>query len=88
MYLQESNSAAAALNDSSATIMVNLQLMDFVDEGLRLPEGMTCVCPASFTCSYLGTVVAKCSMSFTIILSTPEFVLLPHSSPFEQSFFS
>ncbi|VDL76762.1 unnamed protein product [Nippostrongylus brasiliensis] len=38
---------------------------------MALPNGYTCVCPSSFTCSYLNTA-PSCYFSFTFIVSAPD----------------
>uniref|UniRef100_A0A0R3RZI2 Transmembrane domain-containing protein n=1 Tax=Elaeophora elaphi TaxID=1147741 RepID=A0A0R3RZI2_9BILA len=62
-YNHESVNASEMSN-----VMVQIQLIDYINQGLRLPKGQTCVCPSEFSCSYLGTSVPRCYMSFTVIL--------------------
>lgn len=69
--LQDYNSESTNLSET-ANVMVQIQLIDYVNQGLRLPKGQTCVCPNEFSCSYLGTSVPRCYMSFTVILLSPE----------------
>ncbi|KHN88060.1 hypothetical protein Tcan_08914 [Toxocara canis] len=57
--------------DSATAVKVEVKLKSYVDQGLRLPGGMTCSCPSGFQCSYLGTTEARCYMSFTVIISSP-----------------
>lgn len=67
-YNSESTNASEATN-----VIVQIQLIDYIDQGLRLPNGQTCVCPNEFSCSYLGASVPRCYMSFTVILLSPEW---------------
>ncbi|VDK61882.1 unnamed protein product [Onchocerca ochengi] len=66
-YNSESTNASEATN-----VIVQIQLIDYIDQGLRLPNGQTCVCPNEFSCSYLGASVPRCYMSFTVILLSPD----------------
>uniref|UniRef100_A0A915PMI2 Uncharacterized protein n=1 Tax=Setaria digitata TaxID=48799 RepID=A0A915PMI2_9BILA len=59
-------------SSEKANVMLQIQLMDYVNQGLQLPKGQTCVCPSGFSCSYLGTFVPRCFMSFTVILLSPD----------------
>ncbi|VDN05721.1 unnamed protein product [Thelazia callipaeda] len=52
--------------------MVQVQLIDYFNRDLQLPNGQTCVCPSGFSCNYLGTFVPRCFMSFTVILSSQD----------------
>ncbi|VDO59016.1 unnamed protein product, partial [Onchocerca flexuosa] len=60
-YNSESTNASETTN-----VIVQIQLIDYIDQDLRLPHGQTCVCPDEFSCSYLGTSVPRCYMSFTV----------------------
>ncbi|VDK72050.1 unnamed protein product [Litomosoides sigmodontis] len=55
-----------------ANLVVQVQLIDYINQGLQLPNGQTCVCPSGFSCSYLGTSIPRCYMSFTVILLSPD----------------
>uniref|UniRef100_A0A0M3I0F8 LAM_G_DOMAIN domain-containing protein n=1 Tax=Ascaris lumbricoides TaxID=6252 RepID=A0A0M3I0F8_ASCLU len=57
--------------NSSTAVNVEVKLKSYINQGLRLPGGMTCSCPSGFQCAYLGTTEARCYMSFTIIVSSP-----------------
>ncbi|VDO45488.1 unnamed protein product [Brugia timori] len=65
-----------------ANVMVQIQLINYVNQGLQLPKGQTCVCPSEFSCSYLGTSVPRCYMSFTVILLSPDESLKYFSTEF------
>ncbi|EFO25361.1 hypothetical protein LOAG_03121 [Loa loa] len=65
--LQDYNSESANVSET-ANVMVQIQLIDYINQGLQLPNGHTCVCPSEFSCSYLGSSVPRCYMSFTVIL--------------------
>ncbi|VDM44280.1 unnamed protein product [Toxocara canis] len=65
------NNMSIIAADSATAVKVEVKLKSYVDQGLRLPGGMTCSCPSGFQCSYLGTTEARCYMSFTVIISSP-----------------
>ncbi|KAM3725771.1 Sodium/hydrogen exchanger [Dirofilaria immitis] len=66
-YNFESTNASETTN-----VMVQIQLIDYIDQGFQLPNGQTCICPSEFSCSYLGTSIPRCYMSFTVILLSPD----------------
>uniref|UniRef100_A0A1I8EG44 Uncharacterized protein n=1 Tax=Wuchereria bancrofti TaxID=6293 RepID=A0A1I8EG44_WUCBA len=75
------NSESANISEI-ANVMVQIQLINYVNQGLQLPKGQTCVCPSEFSCSYLGTSVPRCYMSFTVILLSPDESLKYFSTEF------
>ncbi|VDK49555.1 unnamed protein product [Anisakis simplex] len=65
------NNATTDSPDLPTAVEVRIKLKSYLDQGLRLPNGMTCVCPSGFQCSYLGTVEPRCFMAFSVMVSPP-----------------
>ncbi|KAL3982648.1 hypothetical protein ACH3XW_47955 [Acanthocheilonema viteae] len=69
-------------NSEMANVMVQIQLINYINQGFQLPKGQTCVCPSEFSCSYLGTAVPRCYMSFTVILLSSDELVKYFSTEF------
>ncbi|KAM3725206.1 LEAF RUST 10 DISEASE-RESISTANCE LOCUS RECEPTOR-LIKE PROTEIN KINASE-like 2.8 [Dirofilaria immitis] len=76
------------LNDTIGAL-VTIQLQEYNNPNLALPNGYTCICPSDMQCPYLQDGSITCFFSFTIILSASNqtvqiiespFVMVPKSS--------
>ncbi|MFH4973764.1 hypothetical protein AB6A40_000473 [Gnathostoma spinigerum] len=60
-------------NSSLASgVKLEISIKSFANEALRLPGNMRCQCPTGFSCTYMGLNPAKCTISFTIVVSSPD----------------
>ncbi|EFO12892.1 hypothetical protein LOAG_15640, partial [Loa loa] len=49
--------------------LVTIQLQQYNNPNLALPNGYTCTCPTGIQCPYLQEGSITCFFSFTIIIS-------------------